>query len=365
MSILPIDLAQAPQIQFTEQASIPPALPPRPLTPHPSAARETSAADINARSPSTATTLVGNYDDEPTWPSGFRPWLCLFGCFLLMFNSWGLVNAYGTFQSYYLQHLIPNANQLQLNLVGSTQSFVVLLLSFVVGRVLDAGHARQLVAYGGLLITLGMFLLSATGGQGRGQGRYGLIWLTQGFIVGLGMSCFFVSSSQSEFVLPPSALRLDANDRMVAATYFVKRKAIAIGIVASGASIGRHETICLRVYHFTHMPSLAGLIYPMMIKFLITQVGYNDAVRYVATLVGVTSLAAFLLAVPNPAHRYRKPETWRSLRVWIDTNAFRDPAFCWFTASICFVFFGFYAVFFNLEDVSHLDSSSFADRSVR
>lgn len=157
-----------------------------------------------------------------------------------MFNSWGLVNAYGTFQSYYLQHLIPNANQLQLNLVGSTQSFVVLLLSFVVGRVLDAGHARQLVACGGLLTTLGMFLLSVTGGKGRGQGRYGLIWLTQGFIVGVGMSCFFVSSSQSEYMLSSSALcLLDPNDSVVAATWFVKRKAIAIGIVASGASIGR------------------------------------------------------------------------------------------------------------------------------
>lgn len=113
------------------------------------------------------------------------------------------------------------------------------------------------------------------------------------------------------------------------------------------------EPVRLAIHHFTHVPFLAGLIYPMMIKFLITQVGFNDAVRYVATLVGVTSFTAYLLAVPNPAHHFRKPETWRSMRVWIDTNAFRDPAFCWFTAAICFVFFGFYAVFFNLEDVSH------------
>lgn len=30
--------------------------------------------------------------DEPTWPKGWRPYACLLGGFLLMFNSWGIVN---------------------------------------------------------------------------------------------------------------------------------------------------------------------------------------------------------------------------------------------------------------------------------
>ena len=30
-------------------------------------------------------------EGEPKWPSGWRPYTCLFGGFLLMFNSWGLV----------------------------------------------------------------------------------------------------------------------------------------------------------------------------------------------------------------------------------------------------------------------------------
>jgi MFS transporter, MCT family, solute carrier family 16 (monocarboxylic acid transporters), member 10 len=28
---------------------------------------------------------------EPTWPRGWRPYVTLFGGFLLMFNSWGIV----------------------------------------------------------------------------------------------------------------------------------------------------------------------------------------------------------------------------------------------------------------------------------
>lgn len=35
---------------------------------------------------------------------------------------------------------------------------------------------------------------------------------------------------------------------------------------------------------------------------------------------------------------------------WIDTGACRSPTFLSFTASICILFFGFYAVFFNLEE---------------
>lgn len=87
-----------------------------------------------------------------------------------------------------------------------------------------------------------------------------------------------------------------------------------------------------------------------MIKFLITEVGYNNAVRYNATVIGVTAIIAFLLAVPNPHHTYRKPTRWMRTSVFIDTHALHNKAWVWFTASICFVFFGFYAVFFNLED---------------
>ncbi|KAK5161575.1 hypothetical protein LTR04_004167 [Oleoguttula sp. CCFEE 6159] len=203
---------------------------------------------------------------------------------------------------------------LKLNLVGSTQSFVVLSLSFVIGRILDAGHSQLLIGTGSFFVTLGMFMLSVANGNGQyGQGKYGLIWLTQGFVTGLGMACFFVSSSQ------------------IAATWFIRKKGFAIGIVASGASI-------------------AGLIYPVMTKFLITEVGFNNAVRYVATVVCLTSVLAFFIASPRPTHIYRKPEKWMALKVWVDTQAFRNPAFCWFMAAICFLFFGFYAIFFNLEE---------------
>ena len=111
-----------------------------------------------------------------------------------------------------MQNLLPGRDILLLNLVGSTQSFVVLALSAVVGRFLDAGHSRLLIIIGTIFVTLGSFLLSVVNGNGEyDQGNYGLIWLTQGFLTGLGMACFFVSSSQG---MIPASLPIAVSRQM-------------------------------------------------------------------------------------------------------------------------------------------------------
>jgi len=213
-----------------------------------------------------------------------------------------------------MQHLLPGKDLLLLNLVGSTQSGVVLVLSAIVGRFLDAGYIRTLLIIGTVFITAGSFGLSGVNGDGGyNQGNYGLIWLTQGFITGLGMACFFVSSSQ------------------VVATWFKARKSFAIGIVASGASI-------------------AGLIYPMMTKFLIQEVGFNDATRYVAVVITATCALTIFIARPNPNVEFRHVENWFNISIFWDAGAFGEPAYAFLVAAIGFLFFGFYAVFFNLEE---------------
>ena len=108
----------------------------------------------------------------------------------------------------------------------------------------------MLGAAGGILTTVGMFLLSASAGPGGyGEGKFWAIWLTQGLLVGLGMSCKFVYSSQ------------------VVAGWFVQRRGLAIGITASGASIGKPplEISCL-CYSLTHDLSWPGLSRPLQIR---------------------------------------------------------------------------------------------------
>ncbi|KAF1946690.1 MFS general substrate transporter [Clathrospora elynae] len=255
-----------------------------------------------------------NKFEEPDWPRSWRAYACLLGSFFLMFNSWGLVNAYGTWSSYYVGHSLRGVDQLELNLIGSTQSFLVLLLSNVVGRLLDAGHSRKVIGCGTFLVPFGLFMLSvAHPNDIEAIGKFGPIWATQGLVVGLGMGFFFVSSSQ------------------VASTWFPKRRGLAVGYVACGASV-------------------AGVIYPTMLRYLIRAVGFNDAVRYVAALTSVTCIYSFIFCTPDPDHEHHEPKSWGKFRTWVDTDAFHNKAFCWFTAAVAFMFFGFYPVFFNLEE---------------
>lgn len=134
----------------------------------------------------------GNAHNKPLhWPNE----LCMLTGPIAV-NSWGIVNAYGTYMSYYRQHLMPNSGNTQLNLIGSTQCFCILLLSMVVGRFIDAGYQRVVISIGTILIILGQFLLTVCVGLGeRGHGEYALIWTTQGLLSGLGMACYFVTSS--------------------------------------------------------------------------------------------------------------------------------------------------------------------------
>lgn len=119
-----------------------------------------------------------------------------------MFNSWGLVNAYGTYQSYYKQHVFQQSSTAALNLIGAMQCFIVLTLSIFVGRILDAGHFYRLTMTGAVLVTLASFLLSIP----AITNEYAYVVLTQGTLKALGMSCMFVPSSQSQSLLSNTCL---------------------------------------------------------------------------------------------------------------------------------------------------------------
>ena len=132
------------------------------------------------------------------------------------------MNAFGTFESFYRVHLLRNQPKIILDLIGSTQGFLILLLASATGRLLDAGRHRYLAMTGSFFMVLGVFMLSLSGDDGgENEGIYWQIFLSQGMCMGLGMGCFFIYSTQ------------------VAASWFPGHRAIVIGITATGASIGK------------------------------------------------------------------------------------------------------------------------------
>ena len=105
--------------------------------------------------------------------------------------------SFGAFFRYYDEYLIKDgASDTTIGLIGGMQAFLVLGLSVVVGRLLDAQLHRYVTLAGATLMPLGYLGISFCVGEGQmGEGKYGLILLTQGFVAGMGMSCFFVHSS--------------------------------------------------------------------------------------------------------------------------------------------------------------------------
>ena len=85
------------------------------------------------------------------------------------------------------------------------------------GPIFDLGYIRELVVAGTVLLTFGMMMTSLSD-------QYYQVFLAQGLVVGLGAGCLFVPSVA------------------IGPQYFTTKKAVAVGITASGGSIGKFLT---------------------------------------------------------------------------------------------------------------------------
>lgn len=132
----------------------------------------------------------------------------------------GLTNSYGFFQKYYSsQHLVHGSSQatdMSIGLIGGSQASLCLGLSFLVGRLLDAGWYRQVIGVGGLLVTVGYGALGfcVDNYQTRdleGALRYAPVLGLQGILSGIGLSCIFMHCSQMAImVISELALKVGA-----------------------------------------------------------------------------------------------------------------------------------------------------------
>jgi MFS transporter, MCT family, solute carrier family 16 (monocarboxylic acid transporters), member 10 len=112
----------------------------------------------------------------------------------------------------------------------------------------------------------------------------------------------------------------------VVSTWFKEVKSFAVGIVASGASVG-------------------GVVYSLMIRYLADRMGLVNAQLIVATLATITTGLTILTARPKPVSKddniAKIPPSPLKLSTYWDSEAVRDPSFCSYTMSIAFLFLGF------------------------
>ena len=160
----------------------------------------------------------------------------------------------------------------------------------------DKGYSRVLLVTGSLLVVFGLMMVSLCH-------QYYQIFLAQGICVGIGTSLLWIPAMT-----------------VVAARFQTSIRAVAIGIVSSGSSIG----MLLRADSCTANLTrefIGGVVYPIMFRRLQPHVGFPWAVRIMAFVaLGVFILALSFLLPPRP---YKSPNA----RQLMDRTSFKDVPF--------------------------------------
>jgi predicted MFS family arabinose efflux permease len=229
---------------------------------------------------------------------GFDAWMQVVGSWVVLAATWGLVNSFGVFQTYYEADLLAAHSASSISWIGSLQGALLLMLGTVSGPLYDAGYFRPMLWAGLFLIVLGQFMVSLAT-------EFWHVLLAQGVCVGIGCGLTF---------LPATA---------IVAQYFSRRRALVMGICATGSPV-------------------AGLVIPIVFGRLQPKIGFGWATRVIAFII----LA--MAVVPLVTMRTRLPPT-KGRRAVVDRAALREPAFVLFTASMFFFFLGMYVVFFYIE----------------
>ncbi|KAK2808332.1 hypothetical protein FQN49_008727, partial [Arthroderma sp. PD_2] len=226
-------------------------------------------------------------------------WLQVLGAFCLNLNTWGLMNAFGVYQTFYELDLLSSKSPSEISWIGSTQAFLMFILSMAVGPVVDAGYLKSLLGVGSLLTVLGMFMTSLCS-------EYWQVFLAQAITMGLGFGCLYV---------PAPA---------VVSQYFHKRTALAMGASSAGSAVG-------------------GIIYPIIFTRLQPRIGFPWATRAIGFIILGTQLLPFFLmklrSVPTSKRKY-------SL---VDKTAFRDRPYILLNTGLIFGFTGLYIIFYYIQ----------------
>ena len=233
-----------------------------------------------------------------------------------MCATWGLVNMFGVYQTYYQTVMLTSHTASSISWIGSVQACLLFVGGLAAGPLFDAGYFRAVLIIGLTLISFGMFMTSLCK-------TYWQVLLAQGICVGIGMGLTFL----------PSAA--------IIAQYFQKRRAFAVGIGGIGSPIG-------------------GIIFPIIFSRLQPKIGFGWATRVIAFII------LGLSVVPVIFMRPRMPPSAR-VRSLVDKTAFGDFVFMNFAVGATLAFLVLYTAYFYIQvfdELNHLSSLDFAPYTV-
>ncbi|EJD05764.1 MFS general substrate transporter [Fomitiporia mediterranea MF3/22] len=242
---------------------------------------------------------------------GLRAWLVILGGFCTTFSSFGFVNAWGAFQSYYEQTLLQDSTTSNIAWIGSIQYALTFLPSIITGRLFDLGYFRLPLLLASCLMVIATFLTAQCT-------EYWQFLLCQGFAVGLASGVIFG---------PTIA---------VISHWFKRRRGLALGLIACGSSTG-------------------GTIFPIAFHNLVDKIGFHWTMRVMGfILIGVLGVANLTLA-------RRLPPVHVSGGL-LNLRAFKSLPYSIYTISGFMTFLGLYTVltYIDVSAASNGVDDSFA-----
>ncbi|EIW52339.1 MFS general substrate transporter [Trametes versicolor FP-101664 SS1] len=148
----------------------------------------------------------------PCPDGGLQAWLTVFGAFLALFCTFGQLNSFGTFQTWYAEHQLRDLPPSTIAWIGSLQLWIFFFSGGFIGRIFDARGPRVIMIPGTIVLVFSTMMTSLSS-------KYYQYVLTQGILFGLGVGMMFY----------PSLAAIS--------THFAKYRGTALGIAIAGSGV--------------------------------------------------------------------------------------------------------------------------------
>ncbi|KAF1964712.1 MFS general substrate transporter [Bimuria novae-zelandiae CBS 107.79] len=232
---------------------------------------------------------------------GREAWLTVVGSFLVYYSSFGIINSFGFFQDFYQREYLTTAPPSTISIIGTLQLALMNFLSAVSGGICDAHGIKYLYLFSGLGSSIGFLALSFC--------PPGALWeivLIQGLFIGITFG----------FGIQPACT--------VLAQHFDKKRAMAMGVVGAGSSMG---AVC----------------YSLMFAKLHPLVGFAWTMRLTAIKVLLCYSISLWISKARPTDRKIK------LGALLDFRGFFDARYAVLALGGCFATFGLWLPGFHIK----------------
>ncbi|KAL1661009.1 major facilitator superfamily domain-containing protein [Schizophyllum commune] len=231
------------------------------------------------------------YDDFPD--GGLRAWTVVAGVRAPSTHSFGYVNSWGVFQSYYEENVLPDTSASAIAWIGSIQYALVFIPGLVTGRLFDLGYLKAPLFLATCVFVVATFLVAECT-------KYWHFLLCQGIVT--GFACGIIFGPMMGII----------------GHWFRRKRGLALGMNAIGSSMG-------------------GTIFPIAARNLIKRVGFPWTMR----ILGFIILVA--LSVPNLVLQRRLPPK-KVAGGFVNPKAFKYLPFTIYCLSGIVAFLGLYTV---------------------